>query len=138
MSQERDSSVATCVHEGKLLALVVYRQFEPHETTFLTPDDCNQQLGFIVYGKDTRIPRHAHLPLERTITGTTEVVLVRAGACTAEIYSDSKQLLREFRLGPGDVILLNGGAHGFRLHEDTVLMEVKQGPFVGAPEKERF
>jgi hypothetical protein len=138
MSRESDGSVATCVHDGELLALVIYRQFEPHKTTFLTPKECSQQLGFIVYTKGTRIPRHVHLPLERTITGTTEVIFVRAGVCTAEIYSDSKQLIAEFSLGAGDVILLNGGAHGFRVHEDTVLMEVKQGPFTDRPEKERF
>jgi hypothetical protein len=135
----QDPLVEQCVHEGRLLALVVRRGFSPASTRFVTPDDTNQQVGFIVYGRGTEIPRHSHLPLERHIKGTTEVVLVRAGSCTAEIYDSSRTaVVAEFRLETGDLILLNGGAHGFKVHEDTVLLEVKQGPFMTAPEKERF
>ena len=31
-----------------------------------------------------------------------------------------------------------GGGHGFRMIEDTVLFEIKQGPYGGPAEKERF
>jgi|SRR6266853_490707 len=133
-----ENTVETCICDGRLAALVVRSGFRPKQTTFLTPNECNQQLGFIVYGAGTQIPRHSHLPLQRTITGTTEVVIVRQGSCTAEIFDDSRRLVGEFRLGPGDVILLNGGAHGFRVHEGTVLMEVKQGPYSNKLDKERF
>jgi len=130
--------IEQCVHEGRLLAMVVRAGFAPPATKFVTPDDCNQQIGFIVYGRGTEIPRHSHLPIERTIQGTTEVVLVRRGSCTAEIFNQARTRIAEFHLNVGDLILLNGGAHGFKVHEDTVLLEVKQGPFMTAPEKERF
>jgi len=138
MEHNSVNMVETCSSDGKLLALIVHQAFEAKQTTFVTPDECNQQLGFIVYAAGTQIPRHNHLPLQRSIVGTSEVLVVRRGSCTAEIFDDSRRLLAEFLLGPGDVILLNGGAHGFRVHEDTVLMEIKQGPFTGKPEKERF
>lgn len=135
---ETASPIEQCVNDGRLLAMVVRAGFSPPATRFVTPDNCNQQVGFIVYGANTQIPRHSHLPIERTIQGTTEVVLVRSGSCTAEIYDTERKLIAEFHLNVGDLILLNGGAHGFRVHEDTVLLEVKQGPFMTAPEKERF
>jgi hypothetical protein len=31
-----------------------------------------------------------------------------------------------------------GGGHGFRMLEDTVLLEIKQGPYSGIQEKVRF
>jgi hypothetical protein len=31
-----------------------------------------------------------------------------------------------------------GGGHGFRMLEDTLLLEVKQGPYLECEEKERF
>jgi hypothetical protein len=31
-----------------------------------------------------------------------------------------------------------GGGHGFHMLEDTVLLEVKQGPYTGIDEKEHF
>jgi hypothetical protein len=31
-----------------------------------------------------------------------------------------------------------GGGHGFRIKEDTVLLEIKQGPYLGVDDKELF
>ena len=126
------------MYNGRLLALIVRNSFVPSRTTFVTPDDCNLQLGFVVYGAGTQIPRHAHLPIDRATRATNEVIVVRRGRCTAEIFDDSRKLIAEYPLETGDIILFNGGAHGFRVHEDTVLLEVKQGPHSDQPEKERF
>lgn len=138
MHPDIENIVEQCVEDGQLLALVVHSAYAPRKTTFVTPDDCQQQLGFIVYGAGTTIPRHSHLPIERRIVGTNEVLFVRQGRCTAEIYGRARTVVRRFELAQGDVIVLNGGAHGFVVHEDTVLMEIKQGPFTSSPEKERF
>jgi hypothetical protein len=43
---------------------------------------------------------------------------------------------RELR--DGDIMLMVGGGHGFRMIDDTILIEVKQGPYTGIDEKERF
>ena len=122
----------------KTLAYVVRNDFRPGATVFVTPGDLAQQLGFIVYPAGASIPRHRHLPVQRTITGTTEVVMVRQGSCEAEIFDDGNQLVATVTLYPGDVIVLAAGGHGFRMQEDTVLMEVKQGPFAGVQDKERL
>lgn len=41
-------------------------------------------------------------------------------------------------LGPGDVILLCGGGHSFKMLEDSSMIEVKQGPYAGENDKTRF
>ena len=33
---------------------------------------------------------------------------------------------------------MTGGGHGFCMLEDTVLLEIKQGPYTGLEEKEHF
>ena len=38
----------------------------------------------------------------------------------------------------GDVILLATGGHGFEVLEEIEMIEVKQGPYTGIDEKERF
>ena len=133
-----ESGLETYLDDGQLRALVVRHYFVPSQTTFVTPGHCNQQIGFVVYASGSTIPRHAHLQTERRIVGTTEVVLVRHGHCTAQIYTASKDILAEIQLQEGDLIFLNGGAHGFLIHADTVLLEVKQGPFIEGRDKERF
>lgn len=95
-------------------------------------------MGFIVYPKGGEIARHVHRSLERHILGTSEVLIVRSGRCEMDIFNDNRELVATHELGPGDLMLMVGGGHGFRMLEDTVLLEVKQGPYTGLDEKERF
>lgn len=124
--------------EGPLLALLLSGVDDPGETTFPTPDDLNLQVGFVVYPASGEIPRHDHKPLERQIVGTSEVLVVRSGRCEIDLYDRDRQHVTTRELRAGDVILIVGGGHGFRMLEDTVLLEVKQGPYTGLDEKERF
>jgi hypothetical protein len=123
---------------GQPLAYVIRSSYSPDRTTFLTPPDFKQQLGFIAYGKGAEIGRHVHRPLERHLVGTSEVLLVREGRCLVDIYDNDRQLVATRELSRGDLVLLVAGGHGFRMLEDTVLLEVKQGPYTGIEEKEHF
>ena len=38
----------------------------------------------------------------------------------------------------GDVMVMVSGGHGFRMIENTVFLEIKQGPYIGIDEKKRF
>ncbi len=120
------------------LAIIIRNNCVPQKTTFLTPSDYKQQIGFIVYPAGGEVPRHVHRPLQRQLVGTSEVLLVRQGHCVADIYNDERELIASRELCEGDVILLVAGGHGFRMLTDTVLLEVKQGPYTGIEEKERF
>ncbi len=123
---------------GEVLAYVIRQEREFDQTTFVSPPEAPLQLGFIVYGHGKAIPRHVHRPVERRITGTSEFLWVRKGRCEVDIYDGSRQFVTTLELQSGDAILLLGGGHGFRMNEDTVLAEVKQGPYFGLEEKERF
>ena len=120
------------------IATIVRADFMPDETTFVTPDKYYQQTGFVVYPKDGIIPRHVHYPLQRHLVGTPEALLVRKGQVEADLYAPDKTLIATRTLYTGDLILLVSGGHGFRCMEDTVLMEIKQGPYTGLVEKEKF
>lgn len=123
---------------GQALAYVIRAELQPDKTTFLTPSDFKQQVGFVVYPKDGVIARHVHRPLERHLIGTSEVLVVRRGRCEIDVYSADRELVATRELKTGDIMLMVGGGHGFRMLEDTVFLEVKQGPYTGIDEKERF
>jgi cupin fold WbuC family metalloprotein len=125
-------------HEGDLVALIVRHRWQPEQTGFVTDNDANLQLGFVVYRSGGEIQPHIHHPLERSTIGTAEVLIVRHGRCEVDFFSDDKRLLSTRELTEGDVMLLLRGGHGFRIKEDTVFLEVKQGPYQGVEEKERF
>jgi len=110
----------------------------PDRTTFLTPPEFKQQVGFVVHPQGGEVRRHMHLLLERHLVGTCEVLVVLKGRCLMDVYNNEKELVATRELKAGDLMLMVAGGHGFRMLEDTVFLEVKQGPFLPVVEKEHF
>lgn len=123
---------------GQERARVVPAQFTPTKSTFVTPGDFQQQLGYIVYAAGEEIRRHRHRPIVRTVVGTNEVVLVRSGRCVVEFFGDTAQLVAAIEVTTGDVVVFVSGGHGFRMIEDTILIEIKQGPYSPDADKIHF
>lgn len=123
---------------GQILAVVIRAQVMPEKTTFITPDEFLQQAGFVVYPSGGQIAAHTHLPIERHLSGTAETLVVRKGRLLMRLYTQDHQFVAERILETGDIILLVSGGHGFQVLEDAVLFEIKQGPYTGMVEKERF
>lgn len=121
-----------------VFAYLVRGHATSESTRFLTPNDLNLQLGMIAYRSGGRVLPHRHLPVERTKRGTMEAVFVRRGLCDVDIYDDSQARFATRTLEPGDLVLLVSGGHGFRMREDTVLLEVKEGPYVEGGDKVVF
>jgi uncharacterized protein with PhoU and TrkA domain len=126
------------IHNGEHLAAIIRAEMAPDQTLFITPSEFKQQVGFVVYPAGGEIARHVHLPIERHLTGTSEVLIVKRGRCLADIYDNTKQLIVTKELHKGDILLMVSGGHGFRMLEKTIFLEIKQGPYTGLAEKERF
>lgn len=130
--------VEPVIHDGKVLVYIVRAGANPKTTTFLTPDSLPLQLGFVVYPRGGEVARHYHMPVARQLQTTTEVLFVQRGACELDVYDSECRLVATRVLAQGDVAMLCSGGHGLRMTEDTVLLEVKQGPYTGVAEKVRF
>jgi hypothetical protein len=130
--------IETISDQDQVLCVLIDTSHLPECTTFLTPADFKQQVGFVVYPAGGEVSRHVHMPLERHLVGTSEVILVMKGHCLLDIYNDRHELITTRELDPGDLMLMVGGGHGFRMMDDTVLLEIKQGPYTGVEEKELF
>ena len=124
--------------EEELLCIIVKAPTYLDRTTFVTPENLNLQVGFVVYKAGEEVPRHYHNEIERTVSSTSEVINVRVGSCNVQIYDDSQNLVADRRLDVGDIIIFVSGGHEFRMNKDTVLSEVKQGPYIGIDEKTNF
>lgn len=124
--------------DGVLLAFVFRQGKLPDKSCFVTPDEANFQMGFVVHSEGAEVKRHAHQPVTREIVGTAEVAMVRSGRCEVDVYDTKHEFVRTIELSTGDTMLLLAGGHGFRMLEDTVLMEIKQGPYVESEDKINF
>jgi len=125
-------------HGEQVLAIIITEDYEPENSKFITPTSYKQQVGFIVYPKGGMIVPHLHHELQRDLLGTSEVLLLKKGHCQVDFYLEDKTLLCSRELKRGDLLLLVSGGHGFRMIEDSVFLEIKQGPYIGEQEKERF
>jgi hypothetical protein len=122
--------------DGCLLAYIIHERMAPEKTVFPTPPNLELQVGFVVHPAGGVIAPHRHARITRTINRTCEVLIVKKGRCEVDIYNDDQQLVVTRELQIGDLIILVNGGHGFRIQEDAVLLEIKQGPYLGLSEKE--
>ena len=124
--------------DGTLLAYLIRVDFSNEITSFITPPEHNFQVGLVVRPKGGEIQSHFHRKIERHISNTSEVLVLRKGHCEIDVFDDQQRLVETLRFSPGDVMVMVSGGHGFRMLEDTVLLEIKQGPYIGIEEKEHF
>ncbi len=105
--------------------------------TFFTDDEDFLQIGAWRYAKGTNLEAHNHNFVPREVSRTQEFVYVVKGAVKAFIYDEEDEFIEEVVVKAGEALFLFAGGHGYQtLAEDTVVFEVKNGPYPGA-EKDR-
>ncbi|MDR1741235.1 MAG: hypothetical protein LBR38_05235 [Synergistaceae bacterium] len=105
---------------------------------FFTPPEFSQQLALMSHPAGKAIAPHFHNPVPREVLFTQEALFIRRGRLRVDFYGPDLRPLGSSELGPGDVILLASGGHGFEALEDVEMVEVKQGPYAGDSDKTRF
>lgn len=102
---------------------------------FLTDPKSPQQIGIMSRLNGESVKTHFHNRSERTIHSTQESIFVRRGRCEVDFFEEDGKLICSETLSQGDFVFLSRGGHGFRFREDTELIEVKQGPYLGENDK---
>ena len=121
---------------GRLVALVLRHDAELGPGAhFLTGPEMGQQLALMDHPTGHQIKAHVHNASPRNVELTGEVLIIRRGRLRVNLFREDGAPLQDIDLGPGDVILLNGGAHGFRVLEACQMIEIKQGPYLGLGDK---
>ncbi|MCB0309329.1 MAG: hypothetical protein KDD48_08155 [Bdellovibrionales bacterium] len=124
--------------ENALLAIIVSHKFREHGVHFFSPDNLSQQIAYMRHPSGKVIQPHIHKPVERSVQYTQETLLIKKGKLRVDFYDDKKKYLKSRILSEGDVILLICGGHGFEALDELEMIEVKQGPYAGDQDKERF
>ncbi len=125
-------------YNNEILALIISRHFDESGIHFFTPDKLSQQLAYMRHPVGKVIAPHVHNPVTREVQYTQEVLLIKRGKLRVDFYNDQKQYLESRILESDDIILLVTGGHGFEMLEETEMIEVKQGPYMGEQDKTRF
>jgi mannose-6-phosphate isomerase-like protein (cupin superfamily) len=126
------------MHDGSLLAIILYAEFNRPGIHFFTEPELSQQLAYMQHGPGTVIQPHVHVRVRHEVQYTQEVLIIRSGRLRVDFYTDGGEYLESRELTAGDTILLASGGHGFEVLEPLEMLEVKQGPYLGDDAKRRF
>lgn len=135
---KQNQLVEKIIHQGKLLAIIISKDFDESGIHFFTPGEFSQQLAFMRHAAGKTIAPHIHRPVKREVHFTKEVLVIRKGKLRVDIFSEEQEYLKSRILKEGDVILLSEGGHGFEVLEEIEMYEIKQGPYAGDSDKIRF
>lgn len=131
-------TVEKIIHQSQLIAMILRRDIINEGIEFYTSSDSAQQIGAMAWSAGHTITPHIHRIVERTVMRTQEVLIIRRGKVRVDLYDEDQIYLESHIVETGDIIFLSSGGHGFTMLEDTVMVEVKQGPYVGVQDKVRF
>ena len=118
---------------------IVLARYIPADTawegglSFYSEDEDYIQVGTWGYDSPKELLAHTHNEVHRDVAWTQEVIFIKNGSIRAEIYDLSNNKVKDIVCKTGDMIILLRGAHGYHILEDgTQVLEVKNGPYVGA------
>ena len=127
--------------QGILLAIVGNITDVPSGQNFCEDANSPLQWGTAKLDKGVILQSHLHKMRERIKKHRTiEFFYIAEGKLQVDFYSEDKQKVDTRVLDSGDFMCQYNGGHGFKtLRPNTVFIEIKNGPFVGAEEdKEKF
>lgn len=92
------------------------------------------------YEKDKELKAHIHNRIERTADRTYEALYIIKGAIEATIYDLVENPVDTIQVKQGEILVLLESGHGYTIkEEDTTVLEVKNGPYLGADvDRRRF
>lgn len=100
---------------------------------FFSADEEYIQVGTWGYDAGKELLAHTHNEVERRVLWTQEVLYIRKGSIKAEVYNTKEEKVAELTGAEGDILILLMGGHGYHILENgTQVLEVKNGPYVGA------
>lgn len=120
------------------LALIIRDARTDERVKFFSDSGDDLQVGAFSMAQGAEIQPHVHKNFARHPIQTTEVLVMQAGRMKVDFYSLTRVYLESRELAAGDVIVLFDGGHGFIMLEDVRMLEIKQGPYAGDQDKERF
>lgn len=116
---------------GETIAIVIKKSFKKDGVNFISKIHFPLQLAISSYTKGDKIKPHVHIDREITIKNFQEVVYIKSGRATVNLYDSNMELFKSAKLSAGDLIFFVSGGHGFEMLKNTTIIEVKQGPYLG-------
>ena len=124
------------IFENQLYAFVCSLNDVNKGLQFLSDDSDFIQLGTWNYEKNFSTVPHYHLEHDKPSNLTQEVVLVHKGSVKCRLFTKEGNYVDEVDINEGELIVQIYGVHEYIMNEDSIVLEIKNGPYYG-PEIDR-
>ena len=125
--------------EGVILATIIKGNDDiKTKKIFYTNNQAEFQVASFNLDKDEVIDRHYHPSQIRTVSKTSEVIIVQEGSIILTLYNKGLEKVDDVILNRGDIAILIDGGHELKMESDCKFIEVKQGPYDEHKDKKRF
>lgn len=131
-------SIEIIKKKNQTLAIIIRNNHDCEGVDFITPGEYSQQVAYMHHPTGKVIDAHVHNIVHRNVMMTQEVLFIKIGKLRVDFYDTYEEYLESRVLEAGDVLLLVSGGHGFKVLEEIEMIEVKQGPYAGDNDKNRF
>lgn len=125
-------------YDNETYAIIIRNNYHADGIKFFTDGEYSQQMAYMHHPKGKLIDAHVHNHEMRNVIQTQEVLILKKGKLRVDFYTQEKIYWGSKIVEAGDVILLAYGGHGFEVLEEVEMIEIKQGPYLGDKDKERF
>tara|TARA_B100000902_G_C27225543_1_gene871997 strand:- start:764 stop:1183 length:420 start_codon:yes stop_codon:yes gene_type:complete len=122
--------------DGVHYCTIVRPSLSQEGLNFITSDEQSMQVGIWNYKEQKELEPHYHNEFERVANITSETVFVVRGKILAKVYKKDKDLVLEQTLNEGEMIIQFYGIHEYKILDDAIVIETKNGPYFG-PDKDR-
>ena len=96
-------------------------------------------MSIIKFDKKFSLRKHIHTKISRKTIGTQETWVVINGKIKVSFYDTDKTKICSKKLKKGDISILYRGGHTFdTLEKNTIIYEIKNGPYLKDKDIKRF
>ncbi len=132
----KSNEVKKIYHDNVLYAAIFNLDDISDGLDFITSDEEFIQVGTWNYKKGKVLDAHYHNTFERSANKTQEMVLVLSGKIICNLYTETGEFISTHEIDKNNIIIQFNGVHEYEIIEDSKVIEVKNGPYLG-PEKDR-
>ena len=117
------------------IAIIISKNSFEEGVKFITSEAYPLQFGLLKYKKGDSASPHIHPNISRVIIHSQEIIHIEKGKIKLDIFNSEGKLVTSRVLGMGTSVFFICGGRGWTALEESEIIEIKQGPFLGAKDK---
>ena len=126
-------------NKNKLIACIYKAKKKTQNRLDLSPTNELLQAGVIKLKNNIDLKKHLHTQIVRKTKGTQEIWIVITGKIKVTFFDTNKVKISEKTLNKGDMSILYRGGHSLKcLKKNTIIYEIKNGPYKKNKDLRRF